>query len=48
MQIQEMKQLMKAIDDLEAEFAKQQAECQNKMEAMQTALRRMGQQMPRS
>jgi hypothetical protein len=45
MDVEEMKKLMKAADELEAQFAKQKADYEAKKEALQAALYRMGQEM---
>jgi hypothetical protein len=37
--------VLQAIDELEEKFAKQKAEYENKMEGLQTVLRRMGKEM---
>ena len=45
MQIDEMKRVLLAIDELEAKFAKQKADYENDMEGLQAVLRRMGKEM---
>ena len=45
MQVNEMKLVLQAIDDLEVKFAAQKAEYENKMEGLQAVLRRMGKEM---
>jgi hypothetical protein len=42
MDVEEMKKLLKAVDELEAQFAKQKADYEAKKEALQAALYRMG------
>jgi hypothetical protein len=44
-QIDEMKRVLQAIDELEAKFAVQKAEYENKMEGLLVVLRRLGREM---
>jgi hypothetical protein len=45
MDVEEIKKLMKAVDELEVQFAKQKADYEARKEALMAGLYRMGQEM---